>query len=288
MNAWETYQRTKKCFQPPTDWRAEDWRNDLVLASGLTAVAAEAVLLDIVPAGAHVVRDPSALRGQLGDNRLGVVGCSYSCDSAEVLDGLAIVREAGLRTCLVGGGLRGPADLKIGSSEIDHAFQHIPFCAVLPQLFGQSPQVERRELPFDLLLFYRMLYERNLTPLFVGGQNGFSMRALHSYWLEYVNRAAFHVVFPEWTHDLLWAMVRANCTSYGFILESPVRDLSDGRFDRVVDLLEQLQIPYHVLNFGVGQARSSFVEQLLATADGYYQFACELGLDLSTPLRFET
>jgi hypothetical protein len=308
-SAWEVYEGARAAFTPPPGWAPEGWRRDLVLASGRTALAVEALLRDLGTAGPGAVCDPGRLPALLdGDGFTGrphpapgLLGCSFSCGSAEVLDGLAAAGRRGLPTCLIGAGGRGTPDVAVPAAGAPPWLQHVLFAAVLPALLG-APGRGVRDIrcapgagPDGAAAFLGEVFAAGLIPVFVAAGDGFRVRALLSYWLEYLHRPGFFVRFPAWTHDLLWALVHAGERRFAFVLEPPAEDLSDRRFERVLDWLTGAGIPFHRLApFSATPvapaapaalaANGAHVGWLLDGADAVAGLAAAVGADLTAHL----
>ncbi|MDR3515020.1 MAG: hypothetical protein P4M00_04330 [Azospirillaceae bacterium] len=287
MTARQTFDSVLTRFRAPHD--RGPWRADLALGSGLTALAVEAALRDVAllrgGGPVQVIGDPSMLARIGIDPRGGrVLGCSFSTRSAEVLDGLAQLRARGQGCDLHGVGP--DADLPIPAQDVPHALRHLVFCATVPLLLNSplpspiaaAPQVA----PFlhDVVLSGRLL-------LCIGDRDAFRIRLLLSYWLEYLRRPGFRLVFPDLTHDFLWADTRATLAGAAFVLEPPPADLSDHRFRRLVDLLRGAGAPCLVLEPAPTPTPGSHVAQLIAITDDMFRLATACRCDLETTLTFD-
>ncbi|GEM_PF-4259139 len=286
MKSREIYEAVRNAFQLPPGWDSGAWRHDVILASGLTALAAEATLLDAVGSTSCVLRDPMVLKNYLRQKRKGIIGCSFSCRTAEVLDGLALARAHGLETCLVGARLTREPDVPLPCIEMPLPLRHVAFCAVLPHLLGRRSSVNSVPPNARLFRFLKAVLLADLVPLFASSGRGFHVSCLVAYWLEFLRRPAFQIEFPRWTHDLLWTVASRCRENFAYILEAPVSDLSDGRFRQVVNLMDRTKAKYLVLENTEAGCAGGHVGNLLMYADGYYDIACEVGLDLCTELRF--
>jgi hypothetical protein len=280
VNAQEVFNRTLGNFAVPAGWDSSRWRPDLFIASGLTALAVEATLFDL-GCSACIITDPTRLDA-LGNDGRGVLGCSFSARSAEVLDGLDRLRQRGFTTCLLSAAAS--ADIRLTTEVSLRPLQHIAYCAALPRLFAQRTVGGGCDsmLSACVLDFLRDAYSARLTPIFVGCGDGFASRLLCGYWLEFLRRPAFLQHHPEWTHDFFWSMVRTG-KRFALIVEQPVHDLTDNRFKHTCGWLAEQRLPFLVLQpFGGSRAG-----QLMGAADGFLTLAYQFGIDLSTELEFD-
>ncbi len=284
--ARQTYERVSAGFVPPNRGL---WRADLALGSGLTALAVEAALRDLAllrgGGPVRVIGDPLALDRTVIDAAGGrVLGCSFSARSSEVLDGLARLRARGLACDLHGTG--SDADLPIPAGMAARPVQHIAFCATVPALVGTRLPSPMTVAP-AVAPFLRSVAGSGRVPLFVGDEDGFRMRLLLSYWLEYMQRPGFRLVYPDFTHNFLWAGARTRMAGYAYVLEPPTEDLSDHRFRRLVGLLHEAGAPVLVLPSEPTRAAGDHVGLLLAVTDEMRALATECGHDLQTELTFD-
>lgn len=286
--ALQTCLRLAAGYVPPPG--REPWRADLALASGLTAMAVEAALRDVAlrrfaPQG-RVLRDPLELDRTVIDPAEGrVLVCSFSGRSSEALDGLARLRFRGIRCDLHGAGPG--ADLPIPPDAAERPVLHAAFCATVPTLVG-TPLAPSAVTAPTVGPFLADAAASGLVPLFVSDRDGFLSRALLSHWLEYIQQPGFRLVYPDFTHDFLWAGARSRLAGYAFVLERPAEDLSDGRFAQLCGLLREACVPHLVLEAGRPRSPGDHIGLLLAIADEMLALALSLGRDLQTELTFDS
>jgi hypothetical protein len=284
--AWQTYRRVADCFVVPTE--RGPWRADLALGSGLTAIAVEAALRDVAlwrgAEAGRVVADPTLLAAITLDPTSGrVLACSYSTRSSEVVDGIARLRSRGIPCDLHGAGP--DADLPLSATWVDRPVRHAAFCATIPALLG-APFAAR---PADAAAAAAFLGKQDadgLVPLFVSQRHGFRARVLLSYWLEYMQRPGFGLIYPDFTHDFLWVGARRRMAGYAFVLEPPTEELSDHRFRSVCALLRATGTPHLVLDAEPMLQPGDHIGYVLAAADEVLAVAESRGRDLQTELTF--
>lgn len=284
--AWQTYRDVADRFTVAAEHGP--WRADVALGSGLTAIAVEAALRDVAlcrdAAPGRVVTDPSQLDGIALDPAAGrVLACSFSGRSSEVIDGMARLRARGIRCDLHGGD--GAADLPLPACRMRHAVRHAAFCATLPILL-QAPVTPNRPC-IAAAEFLGAADAAGLVPLFVAPRHGFRARVLLSYWLEYMQRPGFSLVYPDFTHDFMWAGARRRMAGYAFVLEQPEEDLSDRRFDNLRRLLRAAGAPQLLLEAGLARRPGDHIGYVLAAADAILAVAVARGRDLRTELTFQ-
>lgn len=289
-SAWATYGRVRDGFALPRDGRA--WRRDVVFATGLTALAAEAALRGLPPrdgAAPVVLRDAVAAAGVAPDvGGRGVLGCSFSGASAEVVDALALLRANGVPAALHGAAAACDPALRIAVGLAEPPFRHVAFCATLPVLLdGVAPDPRRAATSTLYTDFVAGAASAGAIGVFVGAGDGFRARVLASYWIEYLRRPGFVLHFPELTHDFVWALALSRARGFAFVLERPAADLSDNRFARLEAFLRALDVPLLLLD-GPALGGGEHVAFLLDAADAFASIARATGAPLDAEVTFET
>jgi len=107
-------------------------------------------LLDIGHTQLKVLRDPRQLKVHLGASSFGILGCSYSGRAAEVLDGLAAVRAAGLEAALVSNNRAVNPEIVLPDLRQPRALQHIAFTVVIQRLLHSECPPKIANLDDDL------------------------------------------------------------------------------------------------------------------------------------------
>jgi hypothetical protein len=286
--ALEVYNSAKTTFYPPHHWRPSDWRVDVMLACGLTALAVEATLLDVVTTPCTVLRDPNTLARHLENSTAGIMGFSYSGGATEVVDGLLFAKSQGKPIALASNNKALLPTIFLPDLHQPRSLQHILFTVAVPQLLGTESIVSDIHLNGELALFLEEVYKSNTIPIFISSEDPFRCKALLAYWLEYLHRPGFSVQFPDWTHDLLWAMTWQPKMKFAFIFDEPVVSLSDNRFTNVLRWAIDKQYPYVVLDSTAPSSRNNHVGYLLACVTTYYELALRLGVDISRELHFDS
>jgi len=286
--AYDVYSGMSDAFAAPIGWDYAQWRSDLLLACGLTALAVESALLDIGHTQLKVLRDPRQLKVHLGASSFGILGCSYSGRAAEVLDGLAAVRAAGLKAALVSNNRAVNPEIVLPDLRQPRALQHIAFTVVIQRLLHSECPPKIANLDDDLPSFLETVFHAEAIPIFVTANGGFQCRALLAYWLEFLHRPGFAAQFPDWTHDLLWAATRPPRMPLAFLLEEPLVPLSNDRFANVLTWVREVGYLHLVLPSQSLESGGQHVGFLLACATMYHGLATRLGVDIETELQFHT
>ena len=288
--ALDAYNAVHKSFAAPEDWNSSAWSPRLIIATGLTGLAVEAVMHDLALPDFRVARDPVELASQSASGLKGILGCSYSGRSAEVRDSLSYAKSRGESSALVSVE-DDTAEVVIPFVPIPIAFRHLCFCAVLPVLLGQEVAIDTgaSKLPLSLLKFLTSIRSTEITPIFVGCEGAeFRSRVLQAHYLEILHKPAFYVKYPQWTHDLMWAITRTPGANFAFVFEPPSFSLSDNRFEEVLSWTEQVGLPYFVLPSLKIEPGGQHISVLISSASAYYSLALEEGIDTVTELQFNT
>jgi len=290
--AWQTYSRVAERFEVRSTVSDLQWRSDLVLGSGLTALAVEAALPDFSTYNNNspfwTVRDPASLdRINPEPSSSGVLGCSFSGGSSEVLDSLRWLQTKGISTGLHGGSIASSDELRIPSELVKRPFQHLAFCATIPMLTNSFIPPSQIEEPL-ITPFLKEVAASGKILLIVAGVDDWFGRVVLSYWLEYMHRPGFLLRYPEFTHDFLWTLTRTYGSGFAFILESPKEDLSDHRFAKLNSLLNDMRVPTLQLDSFGGFRAGEHVGLLLTITDLMYGLAVSEGSELLRELSFDS
>jgi hypothetical protein len=235
-----------------------------------------------------VLRDAVAADGVAPDvGGRGVLGCSFSGESAEVVDALAVLRANGVSAALHGAGAACDPALRIAAGLAEPPFRHVAFCATLPLLLGAPGDPRRGATGTPYADFIAGAASTGAIGVFVGAGDGFRARVLASYWIEYLRRPGFVLHFPELTHDFVWALALSRARGFAFVLERPAADLSDRRFARLEALLRALDVPLLVLG-APAPVCGEHVAFLHDAADAFAGVARASGAPLDAEITFET
>jgi hypothetical protein len=286
--AWTTYRRVSAGFPEP-ELIGASWRADLALGSGLTALAVEAALRDVASHRGtwpgRVVTDPALLSRMTINSAEGrMLGCSFSGGASEVLDGIAWLRHRGLACDLLSN--RIGADLHIPDGLAERPFQSLAFSALVPILLRTPVPARSVEIP-PVAPFLQEAARLGLVPLFVADETDFHARTLLAFWLEYVRRPGFLLRFPDFTHNFMWASVRSPSLGFAFVLQRPITELSDRRFEKLHNLLCETGFPTYVFQPPNAPQGGDHVGWLLGVADALYGLALLLGCNMAAELTFE-
>jgi hypothetical protein len=290
--AWQTYSRVAEKFEVRSTVSDPQWRSDLVLGSGLTALAVEAALRDLSVHNDNspfwTVRDPAFLdRLNPEPSSGGVLGCSFSGESSEVLDGLKWLRNKGISSGLHSSSIASSNQLRIPSELVERPFQHLAFCATIPMLTNSSILPAQIEAPL-ITPFLKEVAASGKILLIVTGFDDWFGRVVLSYWLEYMHCPGFILHYPQFTHDFLWALTRTYGSGFAFILERPKQDLSDHRFAKLNSLLHDMRVPILQLECFGGLRAGEHVGSLLTITDLMYELAVSEKSDLSREFSFDS
>lgn len=293
VSAYTIFRRACDEFTIPPTWSPDRWRRSPVFACGLTALAVEAALRDQGAIHPVVLRDPEMLDpyldGTRPDHARGVLGCSFGGRSPEVVAGLARAERCGVPTCRISRAMPGAdilPDVVLPEPAPPAHLGHIVFAAVIPLLFSKpislpvAPPVPNPTLLSSLA----DIFQRGLLPVFIGAGHCLRARLLRSYWIEFLGRPAFTARYPDWTHDLLWALERSRDMRLALIIEPPTRDLPDHRYERMLGWATERNLTHCVLQ---GGDDGTALHTLLAAADLMIRLAGVLGIAQTAELIFD-
>ena len=290
MSPHQVFRDASEAFTIPPNWSPERWRGRPVVACGLTALAVEMALRDVGEKHPLVARDPAMIEITLGEplssKTGGVIGCSFGGRSPEVLVGLMYATFRGLPTCSITRTEPGnsPPDVALPEPAPATHLGHIVFAAAIPILFGKPiclPAAVALPDPATLASLTD-IFERGLIPIFTGIGHCLRARMLQAYWMEYLGRPAFTARYPDWTHDLLWALERSRDTRFALVTEAPINDapeldLQDRRLERVRAWTASRGLAHCELQTEASVVKSP-VLTLLATADLICSLAKNVGV----------
>lgn len=104
------------------------------------------------------------------------------------------------------------------------------------------------ELRDQLILALERCLKLNITPVFSAEGHSNLNIIFSSQYMECMKRPAISIVFPKFTHELLWTLKPADSDKYMFIHFKPDFDLIDGRFDKSTSHIQKMGIMQLVLN----------------------------------------
>lgn len=275
------WQDTASRFPVPARWSPHEWRDALVIGCGLSALSARATL-----AGAkrsrNVYRDPDRIRPQLRNGGSRLIGVSLSGTSAEVVAALRLAREAGRPHVMLTAAPDTDDAISLPDLDCPRALRHLAICAALARLMGVATTVGAVRICASLAPVLDECMSRGLTPIIVAPRGSFDAVVLTAYWREFLHRPATRLVYPDWTHDYLWAFARAPIAQSCFVAMPPRHDLPDDRFTRVVAWLRRAGHHVHVLD--APPRPMQHVQRLADLAATFYAAAVRAGCDLETEL----
>jgi hypothetical protein len=88
----------------------------------------------------------------------------------------------------------------------------------------------------------------NITPIFSSGVDCNLNLIFSSQYMECLKRPAFSVVFPKFTHDMLWTLKPEDSGKYMFIHFQPNFELIDNRFSNSIERIDALGIRQSIFN----------------------------------------
>ena len=268
-------------------------------ACGSTALAVQAAILDSRNESGWLMQslgDYQEIRHSL-DPGTAVIGISLSGHSVEVREVLNQAAADGISAIFVslGTSIESAHNLLIGPTEIPQRFlpllamRFVQFClgSAFPEKDISSQQIHPVELSVLLQEFLVKTYQAELMPVFAAPKPDIKATQLKTQYMEFLKRPAIQLIFPEWTHDFLWSLSQADKNRYALILFEPRIDLTDQRFQKCVNHIQNLGISHLVINHSPAQQvpnpNSRIFRQVL---DLFQTLADQLGIDPSQERSF--
>jgi hypothetical protein len=275
------WRETASRFAVPARWSPHEWCDALVVGCGLSALSARATLAGSTRSR-NVYRDPHRIRPHLRAAGSRLIGVSISGSSAEVVAALGVARDVGRPHVMLTAAPDVDDAILLPDLDCPRALRHLAICAALARLMGVATTVNDVRICASLAPVLDECMDLGLTPIIVAPRGSFDAIVLTAYWREFLHRPATRLVYPDWTHDYLWAFARAPVAQSCFVAIPPRHDLPDDRFTRVVDWLRQAGQHVYVVD---GPPRpTNHVQRLGDLAATFYAAAVQAGCDLETEL----
>lgn len=263
------------------------------VASGSTALGIESAIKDFSDKTSYIIQNVTEFKKIIAKKKQKILtfGVSMSGLSVEVREILSLASKRGLNTVYITKASpieSATVNIILDFGEIPNRFLPFAICLLI-HYYHKSSFNEQMidEILFslksrsnELLFFLEFTYKSKLTPIFVTSDCSSWGYILATQYMEFLKKTAFHLSFPEWTHNYLWTLEKTHKNSFAFIHMKPKIDLKDNRFKRTIDHVKSLQINQLLIgdlpNFSDKYPSSS---KLLQSLILYWELSNNLGID---------
>jgi len=263
------------------------------VASGSTALGIASATKDFSEKTTHVIQNINEFEKIIAkkNQKILVFGVSMSGLSTEVGEILRLASSKALNTIYVTKALpieNVTTNIILDFEEIPIRFLPFAICLLVHHYHrsGFDEQIiDKIQFPlksqFDELLFFlEFTHKSELTPIFVTSDYPFWGYLLSTQYIEFLKKAAFHLSFPEWTHNYLWVLEKRHKNCVSFIHMKPQVDLKDDRFKNVVAHIKSLQIHQLIIgNLPIFCDKYQSSSQLLQVLVLYWELSRKIGID---------